>query len=163
NARQTSEKELGIELAKLEVMKAAPIDSQIKEAEAEISRAKALVGKADAALKLCTVTAHVPGIVERIAVSVGDVMGLGSRSTAVWLVPSGPRIVRAEVEPEFAHRVMMETSQAGAKQREITIFDNTDSKVTYKGVLTRVGTSFLPKRAGNDGLLGNDSRVLECV
>lgn len=161
NVRQTSEKEWALEIAKLEVLKAAPVDLLAKEAEAAVNQAKAEVEKAKAALKLCTVRSHVPGIVERVAVSPGDVMGLGARSTAVWFVPAGPRIVRAEVEPEFAYRVTMDAETG--KKREVTIFDFTDSKRTYKGVLTRVGTSFLPKRSGSEGLLGGDSRVLECV
>jgi len=163
NAQKTFEKEWSVELAKLEVLKAAPVDLLAKEAETAIIQAKAEVDKAKAALKLCTVKSHVPGIVERLSVSAGDVMGLGSRSTAVWFVPSGPRIVRAEVEPEFAHRVTIEASLPGAKKREITVFDNADSKISYKGALTRVGTSFLPKRSGGDSLMGNDTRVLECI
>lgn len=163
NMQQTSQKEWDLELAKLEVLKAAPVDLLAKEAEAAVGQAKAEVDKAKAALKLCTVKSHVPGIVERLSVSAGDVMGLGAQSTAVWFVPSGPRIVRAEVEPEFAHRVTLEATQPDSKPREITVYDNSDSKITFKGVLKRVGTSFLPKRNGNEGLLGGDSRVLECV
>lgn len=160
NARQTSEKEWALAIATLDVLKAAPVDLLAKEADAAVSQAKAEVDKAKAALKLCTVKSHVPGIVERVAVSPGDVMGIGSRATAVWFVPSGPRIVRAEVEPEFAYRVTMDAD--ATKKREVTVYDFSDSKRTYKGVLTRVGTSFLPKRSGTDGLLGGDSRVLEC-
>jgi multidrug efflux pump subunit AcrA (membrane-fusion protein) len=163
NAWETHMKERDVEAAKLEVLKSEPVDLLAREAEAAITQAKAEVGKAQAALDLCTVVAHVPGIVERISVSPGDVMGISSQTPAMWFVPDGPRIVRAEVEPEFAHRVSLEVNGPGSTERKLTVYDNNDSRNSYAGVLKRVGTSFLPKRNANEGLMGNDTRILECV
>jgi hypothetical protein len=90
-----------------------------------------------------------------VKISEGTTLGISSRDPALWLVPAGTRIVRGEIEAEFAHRV-----GDGLKGKEVTIADHTDPKLTYKGKVLRISDTFLPKRS-SDGLLGNDTRVLE--
>lgn len=131
----------------------------IDEAKAEVARYQAVVDKAKDAIKLCTVRAQVAGTIERVNISRGDVLGISTRTPAVVLIPGGPRVVRAEIEAEFAHRVGND-----ALGRTVTIYDNTDSKLMYKGVIKRIGTAFLPKRGnGAEGFVPNDTRVLEAV
>ena len=76
----------------------------------------------------------------------------------MWLIPAGPRIVRAEIEADFAHQVTKEILN-----KEVTIYDNTNPRLTYKGKVTRIGGTFLPKRSSsNEGLLtGQGTLALE--
>jgi hypothetical protein len=74
------------------------------------------------------------------------------------LIPAGPRVVRAEVEAEFAHRVGQD--KLG---KTVTIYDHTDPNVVYKGVVKRIGTTFLPKRNYEGGLVPNETKVLEAL
>ena len=63
----------------------------------------------DEARRPSTRTVHgegqVAGTVEQISVAEGHDRRPGSPHAAVCLIPAGPRVVRAEVEAEFAHRV----------------------------------------------------------
>jgi len=146
------------QLADLEAARENQVDKLVAEAEAEVKRYDTLVAKARSAILLCTVTAKVAGTVERVNVSPGEVMGISTRTPAVVLVPAGPRVVRAEVEAEFAHRIG--TDRIG---KEVTIFDNSDPKLTYKGVVRQISGSFLAKRGMDGGFVPNETRVLEAV
>jgi multidrug resistance efflux pump len=145
-------------LAALESAKENVQDKAVAEAEAVVNQAQAEAHKAQVAIDLCTVRAREAGTVERISISGGTVVGVSTREPALILVPTGSRIVRAEVEAEFAHKVGPDK-----KGKEVTIYDHADAKLTYKGIVREIGTTFLPKRGGGDGLLGNDTRVLEVV
>jgi multidrug resistance efflux pump len=141
--------------AELAELKAVNPDLIVKEAEAGVQAAKAEEANAQTAVDLCVIKAKTAGTVEQIAISPGSTLGIGTRTPAMWLIPGGSRVVWAEIEAEFAHRVGKDL-----EGKEVTIMDNTDPKLTYKGTVTRVGTSFLPKRFGTEGLLNNDTRVL---
>jgi multidrug resistance efflux pump len=151
-----AKKDHDLQTAVLADLEAARPDLAIKLAEAGLKEADAAVAEAKAAVDLCTVKAHVAGTVEQIHVSAGTTMGVGTRGTAVSLIPAGPRIVRAEIEGDFAHRVGEDK-----KGKEVTIQDHTDGKLVYKGVVESIGTTFLPKRHAAGGLLGNETLVLE--
>ena len=73
--------------------------------------------------------------------------------------PAGLRVVRAEVEQEFAHRV-----QAGMTA---TIQDEANNQVTWQGRVKRLGAAYLPKRSAGGpesfALGGAEPRVLECL
>ncbi|HYH64934.1 MAG TPA: biotin/lipoyl-binding protein [Urbifossiella sp.] len=127
-------------------------------AEAEVKRYEAVVKQAQSAVEMCTVTARKDGTVERVSVSPGDVMGISSVAPALVLIPSGPRVVRARVEAEFAHKVG--PNQVG---RVVTIQDFTDPKVTYQGRVRGLGGSFLPRRANEGAIVQNETRSLEVV
>jgi len=68
------------------------------------------------------------------------------------------RIVRAEIEAEFAHRVGKEI-----EGKEVVVFDNTDPRLTYRGKVRTIGGTFLPKRGPSDSLLTGTTSVLEAV
>ena len=141
--------------AELDMLKTADVELLVRQAEIGVQQAQAEERKAQDAVDLCTVWAKSDGTVEHIKISEGTTMGVSTRDPALVLVPAGPRIVRAEVEAEFAHRVGDEL-----KDREVVIADHTDPKLTYKGKVLRASETFLPKRSA-DGLLGSDTRVLE--
>jgi hypothetical protein len=89
-----------------------------------------------------------------VKISEGTTLGVGTRDPALWLVPGGSRIVRAEVEAEFAHRVTNDLLD-----KEVVIKDHTDQSLTYRGKVVRIGDTFMPKHSP-EGILGNDTRVL---
>jgi multidrug resistance efflux pump len=127
-------------------------------AESVVKQAETAVEDAKAYIDMCTVTARKDGTVERVSVSPGDVMGISSVAPALVLIPSGPRVVRARVEAEFAHKVG--PNQIG---RVVTIQDFTDPKVTYQGRVRGLGGSFLPRRANEGAIVQNETRSLEVV
>jgi multidrug resistance efflux pump len=129
---------------------------KVKEAEAAVKQADAELDKAKSAVALCVVTAKTAGTVEQITIGPGTTMGVGTRAAALWLIPDGPRVVRAEVEAEFAHRVGPELVG-----KAVTISDHTDPKLTYPGTVRRVPPVFLLKRATSENFLGGDTRVIE--
>jgi multidrug resistance efflux pump len=145
-------------LADLEAAKENQVDKLIAEADADVKRAEGVVKRAESAIRLCTVTARKDGTVERVSVSPGDVMGISSVAPALVLIPSGPRVVRARVEAEFAQKI--DRSQIG---RVVTIQDFTDPRVTYQGRVRGLGDSFLPRRANEGAIVQNETRSLEVV
>jgi multidrug efflux pump subunit AcrA (membrane-fusion protein) len=130
----------------------------IKQADIGVKQAESMVAKAQTALDLCLVRAKSGGTVEQVTISPGTTLGISTRTPALWLIPAGPRIVRAEIEADFAYRITPHL-----KGKEVVIYDNTDPKLTYRGKVRRIGGTFLPKRTDTGSLLGNETRVLEAV
>jgi multidrug resistance efflux pump len=147
-----------LDLAERKLAQLKEIDPQVKadEARAGVTSAEAARAKAQSAVNLCVVRAKTAGTVEHLSIGPGSTLGIGTHAPALLIVPAGPRIVRAEVEAEFAHRVGPELEGKG-----VTIIDGTDANLTYSGTVRRVATAFLTKRSNADGFLGNDTRVLE--
>jgi multidrug resistance efflux pump len=157
-AYRTAVLELRYENKVLADLESADMGAAVAIAEAEIRRVEALVDEARTAVDMCTVRTKVNGTIERINFSPGDVIGISTRLPVMILVPAGPRIVRAEIEADFAHRVGRD--KIG---KEVTIYDNTDPKITYKGKVERIGDTFLPKRSSAESLTPSDTWVLEAV
>jgi multidrug resistance efflux pump len=160
--RKTAARERDTAKANLEAAEAGKqdLELQVKKAEEAVRQAKALVDQAQVVIDQCTIKADADGTVERVTVSAGATLGLGTHTPAVVLIPSGPRVVRAEVEAEFAHRIGPDK-----EGKEVTITDHYNDKVTYKGVVRvgGIGTAFLQKRTSGDGFGMNDTRVLEVI
>jgi multidrug resistance efflux pump len=142
--------------SELDILKSSNVELLVKQAEIAVQQARAEQATAQTVVDYCTVTAKTDGTVEQVKVSPGTTMGIGTRDPALWLIPAGPRIVRAEIEAEFAHRVSDDLKGKG-----VTIIDHTNPKLTYTGKVLRVGGTFLPKRT--EALLANETRVLEAV
>ena len=132
----------GFEESKVAALEAADLQVHVHEAEAGVKQAQEEVNKAQLAIDLCTVRAKSAGTIERVTIGQGTTLGIGTRDPALWLIPAGTRIVRAEVEADFAHRVGKDI-----EGKEVTVFDNTDPRLTYKGTVRTVGGTFLPKRS----------------
>lgn len=139
-------------------LKTADPQVKVKEADAAVRQAEAEQTKAQSAVDLCVVKAKTDGTVEQITIGAGTTMGVGTRGQALWLIPNGPRVVRAEVEAEFAHRVGPELVG-----KTVTVSDHTDPKLTYSGTVRRIPPVFLLKRATSENFLGGDTRVIEAV
>jgi multidrug resistance efflux pump len=132
-------------------------DIMVTQAEAVVKQAEAEVARAQKTIDLCTIRAKIDGTIEQVTISEGSTLGISTPKPALWLIPAGPRVVRAEIEADFAHCV-----SSSLEGKEVTIYDNADPKMTYKGKVRRVGEAFLPKRS-SEGLLGSDTLVLPAL
>jgi multidrug resistance efflux pump len=144
------------EQTELERLQSKPIQSAKAMADAKVKRLEATEREAQAAVDACKLKARVPGVVEQVAAVKGMTFGPTTRTPAMYIVPAGKRIVWAEVEAEFAHKI---DGQLGKK---VTIYDSHNFSNGYEGIVARIGTSFLPKRGSADTFTTNATRVLEC-
>ena len=140
----------------LALLQSKPVDADVQLAAAKIAGATAAVAEAKAVIELATVKARSAGVVERLIAHPGRTFGPTTREPALYIVPGGVRIVRAEVEAEFAHKVHDKVG------RTVTICDSHNFNQTYEGRVTRIATSYFPNRGSGDVLAVNPSQVLEC-
>jgi multidrug resistance efflux pump len=107
-------------------------------------------------VKESCVRAPADGSVLRILVSPGDQLGVQSRQPAVFFCSDGPRIVRAEIEQDYADRVSV--------GQLATIEDNSRTGATWTARVMRVGDWYTHRRSILlDPLQFNDVRTLECI
>jgi multidrug resistance efflux pump len=144
------------EKVELERLQSKPIESSKRMADAKVSRLEATKREAEAAVETCKLKARVDGVVEQVTAVKGMTFGPTTRTPALYIVPTGKRIVWAEVEAEFAYKI---ADQLG---KPVTIYDSHNFGNGYEGTVTRIGTSFLPKRGSADSLTMNGTRILEC-
>lgn len=108
------------------------------------------------ALEECAVKAPADGAVLRVLTSVGELFGPQSRQPAMLFCADGPRIIRAEVEQEFANRI--------AVGQTARIEDHAGAPGAWTGRVTRISDyyaqnrSFLP-----EAMLMNEKRTLEFI
>jgi multidrug resistance efflux pump len=98
------------------------------------------------------------GKIVRSFVTEGTTFGVQTRMPAFLLQPEGALIVRAEIDQEWASRV--------AAGQEASIQDDGNSNLRWKGKVTRVCDSFLPKRPNGsapESLALSETKVLECI
>lgn len=144
---------------KLQATDLLPADAETlaKQAAAKVDRLKATVEEAAAAVDECVVRARVGGVVEQVVVTPGVTIGPATRGPLMWIIPTGGRVVRAEVEAEFAAKI------ADKVNKKVTVYDHSNFGLTYDGVVRRITTAYLAKRSAADSLVGSQSRVLECL
>jgi multidrug resistance efflux pump len=133
------------------------LDDDVQKANAEVARLKAMAAEATAVIDSYKLKAQVAGTIEQVDVAEGKAVGPASRTPLMYLIPSGPMVVRAEVEAEFAHKI---DDYIG---KTVTIRAGQNFADTYTGTARRVSGAFLPKRFGGDSLVSNQTRVLECL
>ncbi len=152
---------IGVEAAKHELKQAesAPplLEADVQRANAAVARLRSTVAEAVAVIESFKLKAQVAGVIEQISVSDGMAVGPATRTPLMYLVPAGPRVVRAEVEAEFAHKIDAFVGKS------VTVFAGEKFNDTYTGTARRVSGAFLPKRFGSDSLVSSPTRVLECV
>jgi multidrug resistance efflux pump len=146
------------EEAKLRGIQANKPDAKIKEAGDNLTLARQRLDRARLAARQCTLEAPLDGTVLRLNVAKGSVLGPQSRQAPVLFAPAGPRVVRAEVPQEFAHRVQADMVAV--------VHDEATGQMTWQGRVKQRGAAFLPKRSiGPEslGLTGSEERLLECL
>jgi multidrug resistance efflux pump len=150
---------LGIDAkeANLRLLEASKPEVEVQQAEENVALARKRVDQARDALRKCVLEAPADGTVLRLNVSPGMLLTAQTRQAPVFFAPAGPRVVRAEVEQEFAQRVKVGMPAA--------ITDDVDAQLAWAGTVKRLADAYLPRRGAGEALsLGNgDARVLECV
>jgi multidrug resistance efflux pump len=133
------------------------------EPELEVARARAAVAAAQAqrdlaldALRECRIVAPGPGMVLSVFASPGDVVGPQTGVPLVQFCPSGPRILRAEVDQEFASQV--------AVGQLVLLLEEQDGRVCGRGKVVLVSSWCSRRRVTlQDPRQANDARTLECL
>lgn len=148
---------LADEKKKLESLELDPVEADVNRAAAQIAASQAKILEAQTYIDDCRVKAKRSGVVEHVFAAPGMTYGPSTRDPLLWLIPTGKRVVRAEVEAEFAYKV---DGKAGSK---VTVYDHHNSALSYDGVVARISTAFLPKRTIQDTITVNPTRVLECL
>ncbi|OWK37719.1 HlyD family secretion protein [Fimbriiglobus ruber] len=131
----------------------------VRVAKAKVEEMAAQISEAQAAVDACLirVPANLGGVIEQVFAAPGMTFGPSSREPVLVLVPHGKRIVRAEVEAEFAFKV---TDKVGKK---VVVYDANNFALTYDGVVTRIPGAYLPKRSSFDAFVPSTSKVIECI
>jgi multidrug resistance efflux pump len=143
------------EEARLAALKAIDPQLQVQRAEQAMAARAADVTKAQFALNECTLAAPSAGTVLRVLVNAGETLGGNPRQPAVYFEPRGKRFIRAEIEQEFADRVVLH----GPAQ----IQDDTRSGPRWKGQVIHISNWFTHRRSMiMEPLQFNDVRTLEC-
>jgi multidrug resistance efflux pump len=134
------------------------VDPQVAvtRAAAEVAAKQARLEQARQGLQECTLRAPSDGTVLRLHVNAGDVLGPQAKEPALLFCPAGPRIIRAEIEQEFAGRV--------AVGKAALIQDDTRAEQRWRGKVQRIAEFYTQRRpAMQDPLQLNDVRTLECI
>jgi multidrug resistance efflux pump len=146
------------EKTKLAALELAPVAEDVARAKAKVDGVQGAIAEVEAAIAACLRKAEVAGVVQQVAAAPGMTFGAASRAPLLYLVPAGVRVVRAEVEAEFAPRV------AGTDGKRVTVYDSYNFALTYPGTVRQISPAFLPKRSAADALSVNGpSRVLEVL
>jgi multidrug resistance efflux pump len=141
---------------KLAELKAMDPMLEVKLAQLQLNRSQTQMDLARQERELCVLRAPVDGRILRVQVQPGDLSGPTSPRPVVWLAPSGPYIVRAEVAQEFAGRV-----QEGLA---VQVEDEASARVLARGRIVGVSDWFLPRRQCSTLPTGiNTGVTLECV
>jgi multidrug resistance efflux pump len=128
----------------------------IKRARADVTAKQARLDQTRRGVDECLLRAPADGTVLRVQVSTGEVLGAQPKQPAVLFCPKGPRIIRAEVEQEFAASVVV--GQAALIQ------DDTTAAFTWRGKVTRLSDWYTHRRSIlQEPLQFNDVRTLECL
>jgi hypothetical protein len=91
-----------------------------------------------------------------VLVGLGDVLGNGPRQPVLLFCPKGPRIIRVEIEQEFASHI--EPGQP------VKVEDDSGGPGTWTGKVLRVSDWFTQRRSVvQEPLEHNDVRTLECI
>ena len=144
------------EKAKLEVLKAIKPRVAVDLADIDMRAKKEDVEKAQLGVRECTVRAPKKGKILRKLVSVGEVLGASPRLPALQFCPSEERIIRAEVEQEFAGRVV--------KGMKAHIHDDATGGGEWQGEVIRVSDWYTQRRSVTmEPLQFNDVRTLEVI
>jgi multidrug resistance efflux pump len=153
------EAEAGVQAEEQKLKELGLLDPQVevRRAEANLSAKEAQLAEAQLALRECVLRAPSAGQVLRVLVSPGDMLGSQPRMPAVLFCPAGPRIVRAEVEQEFAGRV--------AVGQAVTIRDDSAAATTtWHGKVVRMSDWYTQRRSVlQEPLQFNDVRTKECL
>jgi HlyD family secretion protein len=137
-------------------LKEPSLKLDIERARADVAAKSSRLDQAKLAVDECKLKAPCDGKVLRLLVSVGDLMGPAPREPAIIFCPAGDRIIRAEIEQEFASRVHVGQSAV--------IQDDARLSGEWHGEVKRISDWYLPKRNTLfEPKQFNDVRTMECI
>jgi multidrug resistance efflux pump len=146
--------------AELHRIEALRPESDVEKATVGVELARAKRDQARLALDNCVLKAKEDGTILRLNNLVkGGVVSSQMRPPPIQFAPARPRIIRAEVSQEFAHRVHEGLS---ALVEDFALPD-----ITWQGTVKNLAPAYLPRRtAGTEAFSlggGNEAWVRECV
>jgi multidrug resistance efflux pump len=147
---------LAVEGQKLQSIELHDADTQVARAQVDVDNKRTKLDMARYALDECSLRAPCDGKILRIFVSAGEVLGPQPKAPAVQFAPSGIRIVRAEIEQEFAARVHV--------GQTALIQDDASMGETWRGKVLRISDWYTHRRSIlQEPLQFNDVRTVECI
>jgi multidrug resistance efflux pump len=151
------ERSVHSEEEKLAELQLSDPELDIRRAERQVQDKQLQSEKAQLAMDECTLKAPLEGTVVRVLASPGEMLGPQPRQPAVLFCPSGPRLIRAEVEQEFAGHVSVGQSAV--------IEDDTGARGTWTGKVVRIADVYTHRRylVQEPLLQHNDVQTLECI
>jgi multidrug resistance efflux pump len=146
-----------VEELKLEQLQLEKPEEKVSLAAAQVSAAQAKKAMAEDHLAHHTLLAPEDGLILRVYVNKGQTVGAGSTAPALWFCADRPRIVRCEIEQEFATRV-------STGMRAEILDDNAVDRPRWTGSVLKIGDWIAPRRSMLDEpFQKNDVRTLECI
>ncbi|MBS0589151.1 MAG: HlyD family efflux transporter periplasmic adaptor subunit [Proteobacteria bacterium] len=132
----------------------AELHAEIMVSDANIETAKQKVRQAEYEIDARTLRAPVPGRIVSRATHIGDVVSPSS-GELVELLPSAPRIVRAELNEGFVNKVGIGMSAE--------ISSETDPGKPQTARVIRIGEVFGPSKLNESAQESTDARDVECI
>jgi multidrug resistance efflux pump len=137
-------------------LKAVDPEQEVELAQLQLNRSQVLLDQARQERKEYLLQAPVGGLVLRVQVQEGDLVGPTSPRPAVLLAPGDGWVVRAEVSQEFAGRVH--------EGLAVQVEDEASGGLLARGRVAEVSDWFLPRRQFNALPTGiNTGLTLECL
>jgi multidrug resistance efflux pump len=147
---------LQIERTKEKQLKLQDPAHTVSLAEANLAAARAGLALAQEHLAEHTLTAPMDGVVLRILVTPGTVLGIHPTEPAVWFRPDRPWIVRCEIEQEFIRRI--------TPGMRCDIYEDRLDQPQWKGTVRRCSDWVAPRRyRTNDPRQRRDVHTMECI
>lgn len=128
----------------------------VHRAQADVDAKHARLEQARRGVQECELRAPSDGTVLRVLVTAGELLGPQPKQPAILFCPQGARIIRAEVEQEFAGRV--------AVGQKAEIQDDAVAGPTWRGQVMRISDWYTQRRSIlQEPFQVNDVRTLECL
>ena len=127
-----------VERTKLETVRSMNPSLAIRRAKIEVENKKRMIAKAKLAVNDCQIKAPCKGMILRQLINVGELLGPTSPKPALQFCPASDRIVRAEVEQDYAKCV-----KVGQKA---IIQDDSTGQGEWSGVVIGVSKWYTPRR-----------------
>ncbi|HVJ81970.1 MAG TPA: biotin/lipoyl-binding protein [Planctomycetia bacterium] len=160
NARDLSaaaQADLKSQQLKLQQLELERPEEAVRLAEIALGAAETQLKTAQESLRQYTLEAPMAGRVLRILVGEGENFAPGfGRGPAIWFCPETPRIVRCEIEQEFASRV--------TKGQKAEILDDATGRPLAKGTVDFLSSWIALRRNQVEDPRGKtDVRTMECI
>lgn len=145
-----------LEKEKLTEVKQQDPKLEVDATRADAERLKVKLALAKRELEEFTLKAPRAGTVLQILVQEGEALAGTRKQPVIVFAPKEPRIVRAEIEQEFAGKFKLGT--------RVRVEDDTNVDLLGEGVITYLSDWFLPRRLHlQDPTMFNSARTIECI